>query len=42
MGLKTDKEAAEYAADNGGQASNQRPDSEFSRRLAGKYNTRAS
>ena len=40
LGLQTDAEAAALVA-AGAQPGNQQPDSEFSRRLAGKYNPRS-
>ena len=47
MGLRTDAEVAALAASGGGSAPDQRsgsgaaPDSEFSRRLAGKFSPRS-
>lgn len=41
MGVRTDAEVTALAATGGGEAGDQRPDSEFSRRLAGKFSPRS-
>lgn len=41
MGVRTDAEDAALVASGGGAAAGQRPDSEFSRRLAGKFSPRS-